>query len=36
MQEFSFMRKLRNIQINAPADFAENFDLYMSGEKNVI
>jgi hypothetical protein len=31
----SFMSKLKSIQIDAPADFAANLDLYLSGEKNV-
>lgn len=31
----SFMSKLKNIKIDAPEDFATNFDLYMSGEKRV-
>ena len=31
----SFMARLRNIKIDAPADFAENFDLYLNGEKRV-
>lgn len=31
----SIMTKLREIHIDAPADFAANLDLYMSGEKNV-
>ena len=31
----SIMAKLREIRIEAPADFAANLDLYMSGEKNV-
>lgn len=30
----SIMAKLREIRIEAPADFATNLDLYMSGEKN--
>jgi hypothetical protein len=29
----SLMARLRNIQIDAPADFAANLDLYVSGEK---
>ena len=29
------MAKLREIRIEAPADFAANLDLYLSGEKNV-
>jgi hypothetical protein len=31
----SFMARLKEIKIDGPADFAENFDLYMSGEKRV-
>lgn len=27
------MAQLREIRIDAPSDFAENFDLYASGEK---
>lgn len=30
----SIMAKLREIRIEAPADFAANLDLYVSGEKN--
>jgi hypothetical protein len=30
----SIMTKLRKIRIDAPADFAANLDLYLSGEKN--
>lgn len=30
----SIMAKLREIRIDAPADFATNLDLYVSGEKN--
>ena len=29
------LSKLRGIQIEAPADFAANLDLYLSGEKRV-
>jgi len=29
----SLMSKLQDISINAPEDFAENIDLYLSGEK---
>ena len=29
------LEKLRNIQIEAPPDFAENLHLYRSGEKRV-
>ena len=31
----SLMVALRGIQIDAPADFAANLDLYVSGEKRV-
>ena len=31
----SLMSKLREIAIEAPEDFAENIDLYLSGEKTV-
>lgn len=27
--------KLKNISIDGPADFAENLDLYLSGEKTI-
>lgn len=30
-----FIEKLREIRIEAPADFAANLDLYLSGEKSV-
>lgn len=29
------LSKLKRIRIDAPADFAENLDLYASGEKHV-
>jgi hypothetical protein len=29
------MAKLREVQIEAPSDFAANLDLYLSGEKSV-
>jgi hypothetical protein len=29
------MAKLKDVKIEAPADFAANLDLYMSGEKRV-
>lgn len=32
-RELSFMEKLRQITIDAPADFAMNLDLYTSGVK---
>lgn len=31
----SIMDKLKRIQIDGPADFSENFDQYVSGEKRV-
>ena len=31
----SLMSKLRDVSINAPEDFAENIDLYLSGEKTI-
>lgn len=31
----SFMSKLREITIEGPDDFAENIDLYLTGEKTV-
>lgn len=31
----SLMSKLRAIKIDAPDDFAENFDLYLRGEKKL-
>ena len=31
----SIMAKLREVRIEAPADFAANLDLYLSGEKRV-
>jgi len=31
----SFMERLRAIKIEGPPDFAENFDLYMNGEKSL-
>jgi hypothetical protein len=33
--EPSLMSKLRRIRISAPADFSENIDLYLTGEKTV-
>ncbi len=33
-QQPSLMTKLRQVQIDAPADFAANLDQYASGEKN--
>jgi hypothetical protein len=31
----SFMSKLSEITINGPEDFAENIDLYLTGEKTI-
>jgi hypothetical protein len=31
----SLMERLRQIKIQGPPDFAENFDLYASGEKSL-
>jgi hypothetical protein len=31
----TFMSKLLEIQIDAPEDFSENLDAYLSGEKNI-
>lgn len=31
----SLMSKLRDISINGPEDFAQNIDLYLSGEKTI-
>ncbi len=31
----SLMERLAQIKIEGPPDFAENFDLYMSGEKSL-
>ncbi len=31
----TLMSKLRRIRINAPPDFSENIDLYLSGEKTI-
>ena len=31
----SLMSKLRDITIDGPEDFAENIDLYLTGEKTV-
>ena len=31
----SLMSKLREISIDAPEDFAEKIDLYLSGEKTI-
>ena len=33
--EQSLMSKLRATKIDAPEDFAENFDLYLRGEKQI-
>jgi len=29
------LRRLQKIKIEGPSDFAENFDLYMNGEKSL-
>jgi hypothetical protein len=31
----NLMQQLREIKIQAPPDFTENLDLYMSGEKEI-
>ncbi len=31
----SLMARLRKIKIQGPPDFAENFDLYANGEKDI-
>lgn len=31
----SLLAKLKDVRINAPADFSSNLDLYLSGEKRV-
>ena len=31
----SLMSKLRSVKIDAPEDFAENFDLYLRGERQI-
>jgi ABC-type dipeptide/oligopeptide/nickel transport system ATPase component len=33
-QKSSLMSRLRKVKIDAPEDFADNYDLYMSGEKS--
>ncbi len=33
--ETSLLSKLKQIKISAPADFSENIDDYLTGEKNV-
>ena len=33
--ESTLMSKLKRIRINAPPDFSENIDLYLSGEKTI-
>jgi hypothetical protein len=30
-----FLERLATIQINGPVDFAENIDLYLTGEKQI-
>jgi hypothetical protein len=34
-QGAGILSKLRDVKIDAPPDFASNFDLYLSGEKRV-
>jgi hypothetical protein len=34
-KELSLMAKLKSIKIQAPADFSENIDAYLTGEKHV-
>jgi hypothetical protein len=34
-KELSLMAKLKSIRIQAPADFSENIDAYLTGEKHV-
>lgn len=31
----SFMSKLKDVTIEGPEDFAENIDLYLTGEKTI-
>ncbi len=31
-----FLERLGKIQIDGPEDFAENIDLYLSGEKQIV
>lgn len=33
-KSLTFMQRLQRIKIDGPPDFAENFDLYMNGEKS--
>ncbi len=33
-EKLTLMERLRKIKIQGPPDFAENFDLYASGEKS--
>lgn len=33
--EPTLMSKLKRVRINAPADFSENIDLYLTGEKTI-
>lgn len=35
LSEPTLMDRLREIEIDAPEDFASNFDLYLNGEKSV-
>lgn len=34
-EEPGLLRRLQKIKIEAPSDFAENIDLYISGEKSI-
>ena len=31
----AFLERLSEVQIDGPVDFAENFDLYLAGEKSI-
>ncbi len=33
--ESTLMSKIRRIRIDAPSDFSENIDLYLTGEKTI-
>jgi len=34
-EEMSLWDKLRTVRIQAPADFSENFDAYLNGDKTI-
>ncbi|MBX3056834.1 MAG: hypothetical protein KF770_10215 [Anaerolineae bacterium] len=34
--ESTFLERLSQIQIDGPEDFAENIDLYLNGEKQIV